>query len=1559
MAASYNYGGQIIFDQSIDFRNKAPLDIRVSVPSLSDLDKIENPYIGLVTYVSESEQIYVCKGFNAQKKAIWSSPAAGIPVYDQEIIDEISKNNNGIVPNDKYISVMNKETDLLGYSAGTSYKLSGEGNYADILFKAVRELQNEVTRLRNSFKYGITSYQGTATAMSEALTDDITSEEQAEFDEPIWAIDENNLSSVYTANIGKNWHDSFDVIGQGGVDATKDGVLKIEGDLKWSDQKIDNVVSEVTDNKLFLYMRAASLNENITLYGLDNSALTRQFNLNIFKNGVDSQIYNIMLCISRKQVSDESDVLINGEVPETEEYGENSVFLSISDSGNNTITEGFLNSNFDKVSDETVKLEDRFYLSAVDIMNTDLYKLAIYSRYQDFSHQIIPEKPSDDTYRYKASHIVIRAVETIDELNAVTSQLPDNELVWQTDAQSLWIKSKGKMIPIGSAASNKPSTGDNDIMTDTEILEILAKKGIIYKDNQGLQLSDVSGITFINNNTNKRFEYTPNEAGVLVGREQPGRTFNQLLADVVQNWPAVSADSLDDAAYSVRGFFGTYNGAKTGKLSTDKITQDYGLGADRVRISAVYSPYKSQAKDGVYGCSHGYIELENTSDQDYPLDGFYLHYTYPSANGRQIVHLPLKGVIKAGSTFLIRCKQYADFNDKSCFIKVDTYDMEWYLNGELLDISTDEAQPTNKPDGAYALAMTYGLANMGSNTMLLKATTSSLLSALGLDKKVSDKKAANLYSIWYVDSINWHSNWCTEGSVQLWAAGWIASRKNAIIKNNFALDPAKQAFNGTSQYDSSRARMASTGWGSAACDIQMLDLSKETVSFEKSDEEYPVANWTPKASYCNKNVSTDKTKLDTEKPNMLTCSFGADATTTRCFNWISCGAFDEYIFIKEAGQPDSKYKRFESYKTTAEMPEVSGKYDKDSSTFPKRKRFPQHVKNGYYVSKPESGSDTIENIVYARIHSRFPGDGTFYTAHKLILDIVGSALTSGTKQYTYIAGRSKKDGTPDYDHCTEEYTFTLYSKNVAPKIYHISDQQGFQWIEYQAWAAAAKVIDDKIKADFSGSSNSSYAPVLINTGDMTQNGTRVNEWLDYYNAGKCLFKHFEQCNVVGNNDLCGTDPLILGTGDDIGKSNSFYFHVFYCQEVATDTQSGCNTVDKGIVPVCNGKYIPSLYGVTYNNYYLLFVNSEITEINSRDWYNLRVTPDVAINIYTGWSIEGETSSTYKAAADVDKDGNQSGGFTTIYTMLFNMIKKASGKRVVAVCHEMPFTVITNESLKAEEAILANSRSFGGSNATALIGSHLNQLSSKEKCIYWFSRLLEHYRIKLCIGGHKHTYALTYPVRERYMYKSGDTYKDSAAGPMVMTATLENDDCQWYATGTDSAPFGDQALKASKIHLSKFPYVKRKKIENESGAAQGKYYPYTPKEDLTDGVVYFMMQATGFKLKSNKELPSAQQAFSEIIPETTIKKDGSDKPSGEQQYPMFGIIDLGDNTQIYLARIHGVLNDDAHSLSQEVIPNPGAPTVHYLNPDPSKEVNGFKMFDETADNAHVMTTVKFN
>jgi hypothetical protein len=100
---------------------------------------------------------------------------------------------------------------------------------------------------------------------------------------------------------------------------------------------------------------------------------------------------------------------------------------------------------------------------------------------------------------------------------------------------------------------------------------------------------------------------------------------------------------------------------------------------------------------------------------------------------------------------------------------------------------------------------------------------------------------------------------------------------------------------------------------------------------------------------------------------------------------------------------------------------------------------------------------------------------------------------------------------------------------------------------------------------------------------------------------------------------------------------------------------------------------------------------------------------------------------------------------------------------------------------------------------------LNQISKSEngKGIYWFSRLLEYFGVKLCIGGHKHTYACTYPLRENYE-------GINLSKPMDMGATLENDSVNFIVDGKN---------------LTKFPYAKRD-ITSEEDPETGYFYPIT-------------------------------------------------------------------------------------------------------------------------------------
>jgi len=142
-------------------------------------------------------------------------------------------------------------------------------------------------------------------------------------------------------------------------------------------------------------------------------------------------------------------------------------------------------------------------------------------------------------------------------------------------------------------------------------------------------------------------------------------------------------------------------------------------------------------------------------------------------------------------------------------------------------------------------------------------------------------------------------------------------------------------------------------------------------------------------------------------------------------------------------------------------------------------------------------------------------------------------------------------------------------------------------------------------------------------------------------------------NVVGNNDLCGSeDEAALGTGDDEGKSNGYYFHVFYCYDIELDE----NQVPVDLNPIINGKYVPSLYefkaigntsgGQPAKDIMFLMVNSELTPATCKTWYGL-VSDEKTVNAYTGWEMKKNSSD--ESVLKFKRD------FTPIYSMLYKAL----------------------------------------------------------------------------------------------------------------------------------------------------------------------------------------------------------------------------------------------------------------------------------------------------------------
>lgn len=1503
------------YPENVSYLGNKPNFTRDTFDTLSDMrDAAEAGYIdeGHLSYCKEDGKHYKytkvgANSFNWVVFKPGGSNEGALGIYTQEGYDSLEEEDkpNDYIIADDYSSPLEKEQTTL-----------------DVLFSSIRALQAEVTRLKNSFNLGIKSATGSETASSRIIYD----LEDVEEEEPLWAVQESELSSLFSLQFTTE----TELTPSGGgsiVIGPNNQYLEIQHGSAYLDTTNRSLNADhriLPDAKYFLYLTTSEKTISLDFTGDNN--LTYNVNLNsiLGDNVVSGNSYSTLVVVSKK---------VKDSITK-EYYGDSFVWITVQDLvNNNSLFEKYLDPGTGSLSTSTIHLQQNFYLTRVSLSDTKVSKFDIYSKYQDFSDHVDAVRPSDiDTITYKAAHITIRSVNTVDELDRLIKKLQENELVYVVESSSLYIiNGNAKHKLSGSGSQDGPQIDDD--MTVQELIANLASQGLIslegaQYDNNGnleavsnIEFSKIASMSLINESTGEEVTYSVDSNGELRGyTETPenlkfsyitvnGNKQNTVIGTVNGELTALNGVNVSDTptdspiAFSTnRGFIARIHGDGVAASGSDQK-----LKTDRVKIGSFYAPFSDAT---VWGCSHSFIELENTSDTDYYLDSCYLHFAGPiigkatDGSGTTIAtqatyHVPLQGKLPAGGTYLIRGAKYTDPDLPTTYISVSTYDKEWYVTRDSVDFAPlsgynydDNFKKLIKLDyisGAsdivYGLALTYGQPKLSYDTMIVQRS----------DDNVHSVKP------YVIDSLNM---FISEISKAKWNAAKSASALNivkdcpgnAIIKNTFELDPAKQAFQSYSTKDSSRLR------GVTAADNQIIELNNKYIQFPNSNDTYPVSKFTPKASFERKNVSTDKTQLDPEKPNMVTVSFGINQATTRCFNWISVGDYPEYVWIR---LKDSEgWTRIQSY---------WGDEVDMSATF-SRKNFDAEITYG-------GGNTTrIRDVVYAapKYKNIYPGCGVYYVSHKCIIDI--NYPTGSTSHiFEYLVGRSNSDGTPMEGHVSNIQTFTLYPSSWKPVIYQITDQQGFHWIEYQAWAAAARKINEKIKAD---QEEANIIPILLNTGDMTQNGTRINEWLDYYNAGYCLFDHLEQMNLVGNNDLGNSNEKILGTGDDPGKSNPHFYNMCYCYEIPVVT-SGSNVY----TPIYCGNhgpvYIPSMYYFDAGNNFRIFVgNSEITGTAGIEVFDCQLQPntDNPVDIYTGltWK-DGATNTSDVTTSYLSPYSMTIGGKNAsfyIYEILYKwMSTTPSSRKGIFTCHEMPFTVVTQDNLVNSAAYADRSISVVGA-STGLIGSHCNKnnfvktgnnLSSefklRSKGTYWLSRLLEDRGIKYCIGGHKHTYACTWPLRENYYYNESGTIKSSLAdGPMTMPESLSNDTVYFWDNGSGQVvvpTLGDDMVGSNTgtyKNLTKYPIVSSSNFNgseilgNYSGGTD-EYIKCVTKDTYSGSkpinyVIYFMLQATGFKLKSNKELPGTLQKFSQIIPQT----QGS-KPSTQQIYPMFAKIVL--------------------------------------------------------------------
>ena len=452
-------------------------------------------------------------------------------------------------------------------------------------------------------------------------------------------------------------------------------------------------------------------------------------------------------------------------------------------------------------------------------------------------------------------------------------------------------------------------------------------------------------------------------------------------------------------------------------------------------ISMLYAGGVDEGESIENPCSHNFVEIFNASERTITLNGVSLQYS--NTTGSDWVALELKGVLKPKHAFLIRGARCApELN--TTLVEIDDYDLDF-------------------PD--------MRLSNQHVKLYLHVGRV-----AIDIPNPNNTNNAPNTFLDGYIDLVG--IGGLNNGQVidaYEGAAPNILTNKRCIYRLYFA------------DYNQ---RPAGGPWG----DLNANNKDMTYIEYNKSfnlDYTKIYKPWTSKMGI--KDIYFDKNNWHLDKPNMVTNSFGRDASKTRTFNWVSVGYYDEYLQYRLEGESD--WITIESIKDS----------------------------NSYYKRILVKGFN-----------------GTYFTVHKQII----TNLEAG--KYEFRVGRLNTDYWSDILHFE-----ILALDHTSPFGYVMTaDQQAWNWREYEPWRRAAEAAakwetDQDPNYPATGDKKIHFH---FNVGDMTENGIRPHEWLYYYEAGAALNYNYAQMNVVGNNDLC-PNP-----GEFIGKINPDSFEWFYCYE---------------------------------------------------------------------------------------------------------------------------------------------------------------------------------------------------------------------------------------------------------------------------------------------------------------------------------------------------------------------------------------------------------------------------
>lgn len=1026
----------------------------------------------------------------------------------------------------------------------------------------------------------------------------------------------------------------------------------------------------------------------------------------------------------------------------------------------------------------------------------------------------------------------------------------NGELVWCTDKSTMYIYVNGEFKRVASSSSSPDDEPiiDDETMDTTELQQ--------YLDN-------LDHINFIPvKDPESKYTVKVNEYGNLI-------VYNSNNDSVL---PEPGSRGLYIPGYSNIG----------GLI----INSFYLGGADKDEHS--YQP-----------CSHNFVEIANITYNDINLNGLCLMYT--SGTGYWY-KLPLWGICKAQSTFLVRGAQCSVMDVNTTKIKVNSFDLEWNTDSGLIKFDRGKNQATfylcwcdlNNNNQIYIMS--------GSEDIKANNPTQ-LTNIFSADWKTVAKG--------YIDLVGVGNTSYYEKNAYLMPNG-TSIDENTLFVRTYTIDPVTQ----------------SNGKGVAKRDNKKfwrhVNLSE---CVETGLERY-----TPKASYQNKNLSNDKHNFVENKPNTITCSFGIQATykdashpATRCFNWNSVGYYDEYVWYKK--KTDSQWNRVESYKTGVDY----------SSSGLNRATDPACVKTGF-------------SKYYTRIRWE-----TFYgqpiTTHKVMI----TGLTDGV--YEYKVGRSDEQGNPtDYVSDVREFTVKSNSQVTSFDFIQTTDQQGANWEEYQTWSLSADFINQNERVDKTPKlANNEVAPIntvdfdfTINTGDITYNGSRPNEWIDYYDGYKYLDDK-EEMFTLGNNDLApvppdyinSNDPVLLGMtllgqGDERpDKVNHVVSDLFYTQEMDPNNPPEFEGFDiKDPTKTIKKTYkIPALYSFNYGDFHFISLNSEIRTYAQDD-----EKADVASTVTGEFGVyddgQGRKAVVYDNVEDwLVRDlliWKNNGTLPSSYDSANpkdHRFDPRNCQKAIIYTHEMPFTITA-------AATYLNYLTKTGDTYRETQKANLNRKHDFE-----FQRLFKIWGIRLVFGGHKHTCSISMPIYDaptnfipyEHDYSTNEDcnvlmaslYGRDTFNPIIQVLRTDNNN-KWgldakVGYALDSFNYRGNIFNSTNTDVT----VRNVSIASQSTRESNVEKPLCRYEivDSISAPTYVMCQATGYKILSNSDTSDKEERCQwqkALIPGSELTStDGTLKESKfepiEQCYPFYTRYHVTNNSiDVNMYRVAGLYDPSSAS-----------------------------------------------